>query len=130
MMRFSAGGIQLSKDILDQLLSRKVLSVLAFVAIVFLTSGGVYVVIESPGAMVSTSSGGSSFIANSASVQTTIELMVIMALTIGAGVGFMLLEGAMKKTFDLSGARVKYTIAVILIFLCILLLEYLVYAKV
>jgi uncharacterized membrane protein YidH (DUF202 family) len=130
MMRFNAGGTALSKDILDQLLSRRVLSVLALVAMIFLTSGGVYVVIESPGAMVSTSSGGSSFIANSSSTQTTVEFIVIMALTLGAAVGFMLLEGAMKKTFDLSGAKVKYTIAIILVLLCVLLLEFLIYAKV
>lgn len=129
-MRFNAGGVALSKDILDQLLSRRVLSALALVAIIFLTSGGVYVVIESPGSMVSTSSGGSSFLASSSSVQTSVELIVVMFLTLGAAVGFILLEGAMKKTFDLSGARVKYTFAIILILLCVVLLEYLAYAKV
>lgn len=129
-MRFNAGGTALSKDVLNQLLSRRVLSVLALVGLVFLTSGGVYVVIEGPGAMVTTSGGGSSFIAKSSSVQTTVELLVIMALTIGGAVGFILLEGAMQKTFDLNGAKVKYTIALILILLCVLLLEFLVYVKV
>jgi len=120
----------LSKDILDQLLSRRVLSALALITIIFLLSGGVYVIVENPGAMVSTSSGGSSFIANSSSVQTSVELIVIIFLTLGGAVGFILLEGAMKKTFDLSGARVKYTIAILLILICVVLLEYLAYAKV
>lgn len=120
----------MSKDILDQLLSRRVLSALALVAIIFMMSGGVYVVIESPGAMVSTSSGSSSFIASSSSAQTSVELIVVMFLTLGAAVGFILLEGAMKKTYDLSGARVKYTLAIMLVLICVVLLEYLAYAKV
>jgi hypothetical protein len=130
MMRFNAGGVALSRDILDQLLSRSVLSALALVTIIFLTSGGVYVVIESPGTMVSTSSGSNSFIANSSSAQTSIELVVVMFLTLGAAVGFILLEGAMKKTFDLSGAKIKYAIAIMLILICVVLLEFMAYAKV
>lgn len=129
-MRFSAGGIYLSKEILNQLLSRRVLSALALIAIIFLTSGGVYVVVEGPGAMVSTSSGGSSFIAKSSSQQTSIELFVSLFLTLGAAVGFILLEASMRKTYDMSGSKVKYTLAVILIVICVLLLEYISYAKV
>ena len=120
----------MSKDIFKELLSRRVLSVLALVAIIFLTSGGVYVVVENPGSMASTSSGGSSFIARSSSAQTSVEFIVAFFLTLGGSVGFILLEGAMKKTFDPSGAKVKYVLAIMLIVVTLLLLEYLAYAKV
>jgi len=129
-MSFNTGVATLAKEILDQLLSRRALSILALIGIIVLTSGGVYVVIEGPGAMVSTSSGGSSFIAKSSSAQTSIELFVVMFLTLAGTVGFILLDGAMRKTYDLSGARVKYSIAIILIILSVLLLEYLAYMKV
>jgi hypothetical protein len=129
-MRITAGGIELSKDIFKELLSRRVLSVLALMAIIFLTSGGVYVVVEGPGSMVSTSSGGTSFISRSSSSQTSVELIVTFFLTLGGSVGFILLEGALKKTFDPSGARVKYVLAITLIILTLVLLEYLAYAKV
>jgi hypothetical protein len=36
----------------------------------------------------------------------------------------------MKKTFDPSGAKVKYILAIMLIVVTLLLLEYLAYAKV
>lgn len=120
----------MSRDTLMKLLNRKVISVLGLVLIIFLTSGGVYVIIESPGAMVSTSSGGSSFIARSTSSQTSVELFVAFFLTLGGAVGFILLEGAMKETFDPAGAKVKYVLAIMLIVVTILLLEYVTYAKI
>lgn len=129
-MRITAGGIELSKDIFKELLSRRVLSWIALAVIIFLTSGGVYVIVQNPGSMVSTSSGGSSFIAISSSAQTSVELVVVFFLTLGGSVGFILLEGAMKKTFDPSGAKVKYIFAIMLIVVTLLLLEYLAYAKV
>lgn len=120
----------MAKDIVKELLSRRVLSIVGMLAIIFLLSGGVYVIVVNPGAMVSTSSGGSSFIANSSSAQTSVELIVVFFLTLGGSVGFILLESALKKTFDPSGARVKYILAIILVVLTLLLLEYLAYAKV
>jgi len=120
----------LSKDIFKELLSRRVLSIVALVAVIFLTSGGVYVVVEQPGSMASTSSGGTSFIARSPSSQTSVELVVAFFLTLGGSVGFILLESSVKKTFDPSGAKVKYILAIMLIVVTLLLLEYLAYAKV
>lgn len=117
-------------DIFKELLSRRALSIVAMLAIIILTSGGVYVIVENPGPMVSTSSGGSSFLARSSSQQTSVELMVVFFLTLGASAGFILLEGALKKSFDPSGAKVKYVIAMILIVVCLLLLEILAYLKV
>ncbi len=120
----------MSRDTFKELLSRRVVSIIGMLAFILLMSGGVYVIVEGAGPMVSTSSGGSSFIAKSSSAQTSVELLVVFFLTLGGSVGFILLEGAMKKTFDVSGAKVKFTLAMILIVLTILLLEYLTYAKV
>ena len=120
----------MSKDNFKELLSRRVLSWLALAVVIFLTSGAFYVVVENPGSMVSTSSGGSSFIARSSSAQTSVELIVVFFLTLGGSVGFILLESAMKRTFDPSGAKVKYILAIMLIVVTLLLLEYLAYAKV
>lgn len=129
-MRITAGERELDTDIFKELLSRRALSIVAMLAIIILTSGGVYVIVENPGPMVSTSSGGSSFLARSSSQQTSVELMVVFFLTLGASAGFILLEGALKKSFDPSGAKVKYVIAMILIVVCLLLLEILAYLKV
>lgn len=118
------------KEVLTEILSRRVLSVLALVAIIFLTSGGVYVVVEQPGPMAGTSSGGSAFLYPAATAQTSVELIVVFLLTLGGAVGFILLEGALKKTFDPSGAKVKYLLAVGLIVVSVFLIEYLAYIKV
>jgi hypothetical protein len=125
-----ASRLQRIKELYEKIATREVLAivVVGFIALVF--SGLVYVLIESPGAMVGTSSGGSSFLATSTSAQTTSEMFVVFFLIIIGAAGFILLEGAMKKSYDLDASRLRYILAVIMIALSLGLLEAIAYIKV
>jgi hypothetical protein len=113
---------------LRNVLSRRVLTVLAVLFMIFLTSGGIFLLVLQPGSMVSTSTG-SSFMARSSTSQTSTEFFVALFLTVAGMAGFVLLEGALKRSFDLSASKQRYLMALILIVLSIGLLEYLFYAK-
>ena len=113
---------------LRNILSRRVITVLAVLFMIFLTSGGVYLLVIQPGAAVS-SGAGTSFMARSSTSQTSTEFFVAFFLTVAGMVGFLLLEGAMRRSFDLSASKMRYLMAMILIVLSIGLLEFIFYAK-
>ena len=113
---------------LRNVLSRRVITVLALIFMIFLTSGGVYLLVLQPGAAVS-SSTGTSFMAKSSTAQTSTELFVVFFLTVAGMAGFVLLEGALRRSFDLSASKQRYLMALILILLSIGVLEYMFYAK-
>ena len=113
---------------LRNILSRRVITVLAVLFMIFLTSGGVYLLVIQPGAAVS-SGAGTSFMARSSTSQTSTEFFVAFFLTMAGMVGFLLLEGAMRRSFDLSASKMRYLMAMILIVLSIGLLEFIFYAK-
>ncbi len=114
---------------LRDIFSRRVITILAVFFMIFLTSGGVYLIVMQPGAILSSSSGGTSFMARSTTSQTSTESLVAIFLTIAGMVGFVLLEGALKKSFDLHASRMKYLMALVLIILSIGLMESLFYIK-
>jgi uncharacterized membrane protein YidH (DUF202 family) len=113
---------------LRNILSRRVITVLAVLFMIFLTSGGVFLLVIQPGSMVSTSTG-TSFMARSSTSQTSTEFFVAFFLTLAGMVGFVLLEGAMRRSFDLSGSKVRYLMAMVLIVLSVVILEGLFYVK-
>ncbi len=112
----------------EKLLNRRVLAVFGILFIIFLTSGGVYLIIMQPGGAVQTSTG-TSFMVRSSQSQTSTEFFVSFFLTLAGAAGFILLEQAMKKTFDVSGAKMKYLVAVVLILVSLGLMEYLLWIK-
>lgn len=114
---------------LRDIFSRRVITILAVFFMIFLTSGGVYLIVMQPGAILSSSSGATSFMARSATSQTSTESFVAIFLTVAGMIGFLLLEGALKKSFDLHASRMKYLMALALIILSIGLMEFLFYAK-
>lgn len=121
MFRNSLSGLR-------NILSRRVITVLAVLFMIFLTSGGVFLLVIQPGSMVSTSTG-TSFMARSSTSQTSTEFFVAFFLTLAGMVGFVLLEGAMRRSFDLSGSKVRYLMAMVLIVLSVVILEGLFYVK-
>jgi hypothetical protein len=122
--------LQRIKEFYEKIATREVLAIVVVVAMALLTSGVIYVLVQAPGALASTSSGGSSFVAKSSSSSTSTEMFVSFVLTIIGASGFILLEGALKKSYDLTGSRIKYLIAVVMIVLAIGLLEGIAYIKV
>jgi len=122
--------LQRIRELYEKIATREVLAIVVVLVMTLLTSGLVYVVLEGAGALVSTSSGGSSFIAKSTSNMTSVELFVVFVLTVTGVGGFILLEGALKKSHDLSGSRIRYLLAVIMIVLALGLLEAIAYIKV
>lgn len=67
--------------------------------------------------------------ARSSTSQTSTEFFASFFLTLIGVAGFIFLEEALRKTFDLSGARMKYLIAVVLVLISLGLMEYLLWAK-
>jgi hypothetical protein len=122
--------LQRIRELYEKIATREVLAIVVVLVMTLLTSGLVYVILEGAGAMVSTSSGGSSFLAASTSSMTSTELIVVFMLTILGVAGFILLEGALKKSHDLSGSRIRYLVAVMMIVLAVGLLEVIAYIKV
>jgi hypothetical protein len=116
---------------LNWILSKRVLSIIAVIFIVFLTSGGIFVLIEQPASITTTSSGGTSFIiTGNASSQTSSELLITFFLTIAGVAGFILIDGAFKKTFDIEGQKLKFLVGFVLILISIGLMEYLAMVKI
>ena len=113
---------------LTPIFSKRGLAILALLFIAFLTSGGIYAIISNPPSSVSTSSG-SSYIYNSATAETSSELFVTFLLTVTGAAGFILLEAAFKKSYDLSDSRLKYMAGIVLVIIAISLLEVMVYIK-
>jgi len=111
-----------------KLLSKNVVMVLAMVFIAFLTSGGVYILTSMPGAVVSTGTG-TGFMARSSTSQTTTEFFAVLFLTLAGSAGLILLEGALRSSFDLSGSKIRYIAALGLFGLSIALMEFLIWAK-
>jgi len=122
--------LQMIRELYEKIATREVLAIVVVLVLTLLTSGLVYVILESPGAAAGTSSGGSSFLAASTSAQTSTEMIVTFILTIIAVGGFILLEGSMKKSHDLAGSRIRYLLAVMMIMLGLGLLEVIAYIKV
>ncbi len=108
--------------------SKRNLSYLAAFFTIFLTSGGIYLIVMEPGAMVSTGTG-TSFLVRSSSSQTSTEFFVVFFLTITGMIGFSLLEKSLHRSFDLEGAKLKFFGGVSLIIIAAILLEYLLRAK-
>jgi hypothetical protein len=122
--------MQRIKDLYEKIATREVLAIVVVVVMALLTSGVIYVLVQAPGALASTSSGGSSFVSKSSSSSTSTEMFVTFILTIIGASGFIILEGALKKSYDLTGTKIRYLIAVVMIVLSISLLEGIAYIKI
>lgn len=111
-----------------ELFSRRNLAYLAAIFTMFLTSGGIYLIVMEPSAMVSTGTG-TSFLVRSSSSQTSTEFFVIFFLTLAGTLGFVLLERSLHRSFDLEGSKLKFVAGTALILIAMLLMEYLFRAK-
>jgi hypothetical protein len=122
--------LQRIKELYEKIATREVLAIVVVVVMALLTSGFIYVLVQAPGALASTSSGGSSFVAKSSSSMTSTEMFVSFILTIVGASGFILLEGALKKSYDLTGSRIRYLVGIVMIVLAIGLFEGIAYIKI
>lgn len=125
-----ASVLQNIMELYEKIATREVLAIVVVVVMALLTSGFIYVLVQAPGALASTSSGGSSFVAKSTSSMTSTEMFVSFVLTIAGAAGFIILESALKKSYDLTGSRIKYLVAIVMIVLAIGLLEGIAYIKI
>ncbi|MBC7120467.1 MAG: hypothetical protein H5T33_02620 [Candidatus Methanosuratus sp.] len=110
------------------LFTKRTLSYIAALFAAFLTSGGVYLIVMEPEAMTA-SGAGASFLVRSSSSQTSTEFFVIFFITLAGMAGFVALESALRRTFDLEGAKLKFLGGTTLIVIAVILLEYLLRAK-
>ncbi|MBC7127243.1 MAG: hypothetical protein ABC585_06800 [Candidatus Methanosuratincola petrocarbonis] len=108
--------------------SKRNLAYLAAIFTIFLTSGGIYLIVMEPSAMVSTGTG-TSFLVRSSSSQTSTEFFVIFFLTLAGMLGFVVLERSLHRSFDLEGAKLKFVGGTALILIAVILIEYLLRAK-
>lgn len=124
--------VQQFTDFIRQILTKRYLAIIGMAFIVFLLSGGLYVIVNRPPAEVETSSGGSSFLITGGSLagQTSSELLVAFFLIIAGAIGFILLERSFRKSFDLNDLKIKYLVGFMLIVIAIGLMEYLTYVKI
>lgn len=98
----------------------KFLPIFGLLISAFITSGGIYLMIMGP---------STGIIVKSSTSQTTMEFLASFVLTCLGGIGFILFESAMKKTFDISGARVKFLIAASILIASLILMEALLWIK-
>ncbi|MDI9643653.1 MAG: hypothetical protein QFX35_00355 [Candidatus Verstraetearchaeota archaeon] len=110
------------------LLSWKNLSYLMALFTIFLTSGGIYLIVIEPGTMVSTGTG-TSFLVRSYNSQTSTEFFVVFFITLGGMIGFFTLERALRRSFDIEGSKLKFVVGTIMLIISIFLLEYLLRVK-
>lgn len=96
------------------------LPIIGMLITAFITSGGIYLMIMGPSAGI---------IVKSSTSQTLMEFFTSFILICLGGMGFILLESAMKKTFDISGAKVKFLIAVSILIISLILMEALLWIK-
>lgn len=101
-------------------LLNKFLPIIGVIAIAFLMSGGIYLMIMGPSAGT---------IAKSSTAETIAEFFSSFFLIILGGIGFVLFESAMRKTFDISGAKMRFLLAASLSIISLILLEVLMWIK-
>ncbi|MCS7097406.1 MAG: hypothetical protein NZ922_00250 [Candidatus Methanomethyliaceae archaeon] len=101
-------------------LLNKFLPIIGIIAMAFIMSGGMFLIIMGPSAGT---------IAKSSTAETILEFLSSFFLIILGGIGFVLLEGAMRKTFDISGAKMRFLLAASLSIISLILLEALIWIK-
>jgi uncharacterized membrane protein YidH (DUF202 family) len=111
--------------------SKRFISYLAAILAIFLTSGGLYVVIMQPSAAIEISSSIEFLIRASVSSMsmTTTEFIAAFFLTLAGAAGFILLDRALRRSFDINGSKMQYLIAISLVVLSVLVFEVLINAK-
>ncbi len=113
------------------IIPKKYYAYIAAIASIFLTSGGIYVLIMQPGAAIQISSVVKFLIPASVSSMsmTSTEFLVSIFLSLAGMAGFVLLDRALQRSFDLNGSKMQYVIAVSLIVIAIIVFEFMVNAK-
>jgi uncharacterized membrane protein YidH (DUF202 family) len=111
--------------------SKRFISYLAAILAIFLTSGGLYVVIMQPSAAIQVSSSLEFLIRASVSSMsmTTTEFIAAFFLTLAGAAGFILLDRALRRSFDINSSKMQYLIAISLVVLSVLVFEVLFNAK-
>ncbi len=111
--------------------SKRVISYLAAIFAAFLTSGGLYVVIMRPSAAIQIGNSIEFLIRASISSMsmTSTEFIAAFFLTLAGMAGFILLEKALQRSFDINSSKMQYLVAISLVVISILIFEVLVNAK-
>jgi len=111
--------------------SKRFISYLAAILAIFLTSGGLYVVIMQPSAAIEISSSIEFLIRASVSSMsmTSTEFIAAFFLTLAGVAGFILLDRALRRSFDINSSKMQYLIAISLVVLSVLIFEVLFNAK-
>lgn len=111
---------------------KKYYGYMAAILAIFLTSGGIYILIMQPGAAIQIGNTIKFLIPASVSSMsmTSTEFLVSIFLTFAGMAGFVLLDRALQRSFDINGSKMQYVIAVSLIVLSIIMFEFMVNAKI
>ncbi|MEM0101492.1 MAG: hypothetical protein QXW62_05275 [Candidatus Methanomethylicaceae archaeon] len=111
------------KESLSKLLSiiNRLLPIIGILIIAFIISGGIYLIIMGP---------STGIIVKSITSQTIMEFFVSFLLICLSSIGFILFESAMKKTFDISSAKIKFLIAALILITSLILMEVLLWLKI
>jgi hypothetical protein len=112
-------GYRLLENI-NKIFNKDILAIIAVISMIFLLSGGIYTILNKPSAMG---------IYKSLTIQSFLELFAsIILLTIGV-IGLIFLEKSMRKTFDISSAKIRFLVGIALLTTSIILMEVLLWLK-
>jgi hypothetical protein len=107
---------------LEALFTATRVAVLGLLFMVFALSGGIYVIVSQP--------SSSTFLVKSAQSMSSIEMVVTFILIAMGAFGFVFMLDAFKKSYDLSGSRIRLVLGLLMMALSVGILEYLAYIKV
>ncbi|MCQ5340502.1 MAG: hypothetical protein NO483_02165 [Candidatus Methanomethylicia archaeon] len=112
-------GYRLLENI-NKIFNKDILAIIAVISMIFLLSGGIYTILNKPSAIG---------IYKSLTIQSFLELFAsILLLTIGV-IGLIFLEKSMRKTFDISSAKIRFLVGIALLTTSIILMEVLLWLK-
>lgn len=115
-------------EMISKFLNRKVLTLILVLSLIFLISGGVYVVVERPPAAIPVSGGAASFIWMGLSAQTTTEFFAAFLLIALGTIGAYLLIAEERRESG-GPSTMRFALAFALVILSFVILEYLVRIK-
>ncbi len=105
---------------INKIFNKNILAIIAVISMIFLLSGGIYTILSKPSAMG---------IYKSLTIQSFLEFFAsVILLTMGA-IGLIFLEKSMRKTFDISGAKIRFLIGIALLITSMILMEVLLWLK-
>jgi uncharacterized membrane protein YidH (DUF202 family) len=105
---------------IDKIFSKSILAIIALISMIFLLSGGIYTILNKPSAMG---------IYKSLTAQSLLEFFTSAILLITGVIGLIFLEKSMRKTFDISTAKIRFIVGITLLITSLILMEVLLWLK-